>query len=230
MGAGGHARVERDPTGVASHHLDDEHPAVRRRGGEQPVDALGRDLDGGVEAERRVGLVEVVVDRLRHADHPHPGVGQPPRDRQRAVAADRDQRLDAGVAEQADELVGAVDGDPRAVVLLHREGGRVAPVRAAQDRAAEVADAAHQVAGQLDRSARRVQLGEHQPVEAVADADGLPTSAGGGQRRRPDDGVEPGASPPPVEMAILTAPHYQNRTRPMAEVPIEGEVEASCSV
>ena len=176
--------------GVASHQLDDEHPAVRCRRGEQPVDALGGDLDRGVEPERGVRLVEVVVDRLRHADHRQPGVGQPPPDRQRAVAADRDQGVDPRTPKEPDQLVGAIDRDPRAVLLLHRKGGRVAPVRAAQDRAAEVADAAHHVARQLDHAAGRVQLGEHQPVETVADADDLPTSSRGGQCRGPDDGVE----------------------------------------
>ena len=28
--------------------------------------------------------------------------------------------------------------------------------------------------------------------------------------------LRPGASPPPVEMAILTAPHYQSQIRPVA--------------
>jgi hypothetical protein len=48
---------------VAAHHLDDEHPTVRRRRGEQSVDALGGHPDGSVEPEGRVGLVEVVVAR-----------------------------------------------------------------------------------------------------------------------------------------------------------------------
>ena len=72
-------------------------------------------LDGGVEAERRRRLVEVVVDRLGHADDPQPGVVQAVGDRQRAVAADRDQGVDVVRLEQPDELVGAVDLDPRAV-------------------------------------------------------------------------------------------------------------------
>ena len=60
--------AEGDPPGVAAHHLDDEHPAVRRRRREQAVDAVGGEAHRGVEAERRRRLVEVVVDRLGHAD------------------------------------------------------------------------------------------------------------------------------------------------------------------
>ena len=40
----------------------------------KPVDGVGRDLDGGVEAERHVGADDVVVDRLRHADDRQPAL------------------------------------------------------------------------------------------------------------------------------------------------------------
>ena len=71
VGAAGDTRVRRDPAGMAAHHLDDEDAVVRLGGRVQAVDRVGRDLDGGVEAERVVGAVEVVVDRLRHADDRH---------------------------------------------------------------------------------------------------------------------------------------------------------------
>ena len=60
--------MQRDPAGVPAHHLDDEHPVVRLGRRVQPVDRVDRDLHGGVEAERVVGGVEVVVDGLRYAD------------------------------------------------------------------------------------------------------------------------------------------------------------------
>ena len=59
---------ERDPAGVAAHRLDDDDPVVRLGGRVAAVDRVGRDRDGGVEAEGVVGAVQVVVDRLRHAD------------------------------------------------------------------------------------------------------------------------------------------------------------------
>ena len=147
VGARRDAGLEGDPPGVAAHHLDDDHPAVRRGRREQPVDALRGEADRGVEAERLLRLVEVVVDRLGHADHPQSGLVQAVGDRQRAVAADRDERVDVAGGEQLHELLGAVDLDVGAVGLAHRVRGGVAAVGGAEDRAAVVDDAADDVAG-----------------------------------------------------------------------------------
>ena len=38
-------------------------------GAMQAIHALGCERHGGVEAERGVGFVEIVIDGLRHADH-----------------------------------------------------------------------------------------------------------------------------------------------------------------
>ena len=119
-------------------------------------------------------LVEIVVDRLGHADHAQAGLVQALGDGQRTVAADRHEGVDVADGEQLDELVGAVDLDVAAVGLAHRVGGRVAAVGRAEDRAAEVDDAAHGFAGQLDNAAVAVALRVDQPVEAVADADDVP--------------------------------------------------------
>jgi hypothetical protein len=64
----GHAGVERDPAGVPPHHLDDHDAVVRLGGRVQPIDGVGREIDGGVEAETVGGADDVVVDRLRDAD------------------------------------------------------------------------------------------------------------------------------------------------------------------
>ena len=117
------AGLERDPSGVAAHHLDDDHPAVRRRRREQPIDAFGGEPDGGVEAEGGGGLFEVVVDRLRHTDHPHARLVQVVADRQRAVTADRDQGVDAVLGELLEQVRRAVLLDPGAV----RRAGRGTP-------------------------------------------------------------------------------------------------------
>ena len=71
VGAAGEAGVRRDPARVTPHHLDDHHAVVTLRRGVQPVDRVGCDLHCGVEPEREVGGRQVVVDRLRHADHLH---------------------------------------------------------------------------------------------------------------------------------------------------------------
>ena len=87
--------MQRDPAGVTAHDLDDEDAVVRLGRRVQPVDRLGRDVHGGVEAERVVGRREVVVDRLRYADDGDAVVVQRGRDAERVLAADRDEGVDA---------------------------------------------------------------------------------------------------------------------------------------
>ena len=98
VGVAGDARVHRDPARVAAHHLDDHDALVRLGGGVQAIDRLGGDGDRGVEAERRLRARQIVVDRLRDADDRHPLLEEAGRDPERAVAADRDQRVAADLA------------------------------------------------------------------------------------------------------------------------------------
>ena len=100
VGAAGDARVRRDPPGVTSHHLDHHHPVVALGGGVQPVDRVGRDLHRGLETEREVGGRQVVVDRLRDADHGLPVLGERGGDAERVLAADRDERVDPFALER----------------------------------------------------------------------------------------------------------------------------------
>ena len=87
--------IDGDPARVAAHHLDDHHAVVRLGGRVQPVDRLGADGDGRVEAEGVVGRREVVVDRLRDADDREVVLGVQPRgDAERVLAADRDERVE----------------------------------------------------------------------------------------------------------------------------------------
>ena len=103
--AGGQPGVQRDPAGVPAHHLDEHHPLMRLGGAVQPVDGLGRDLQRGVVAECDVGAVDVVVDGLGHPDDGNVLLGEPVRGGQRALAADRDQHVDAVVVERLLDLV-----------------------------------------------------------------------------------------------------------------------------
>ena len=191
MSAARDAGVERDPTGVPPHHLDDDDASVRGRGREQAIDALGGEVDGGVEPERRLGVFEIVVDRLRHADDAEAALVEVVADREGAVAADRDQGVDLVLAELCDQFLGTVDLDERTVGLLDRVAGWIAAVGGAEDRAAGVDDAAHIFAGELDDAvAARVLLRSHQAVEAVTDADDVPAPVAGGERGGADDGVQ----------------------------------------
>ena len=128
--------------------------AVRLGGGAQPVDRLGRDLDGGVEAERVVGGREVVVDGLRHADDLEAGVGEAAGRGERALAADRDDRVDAVRVEHPLDVLGA------AALALERVGAA-----RAEDRAALLGEAAHVVT----RDRHEVALDDAPPAPAEAD-------------------------------------------------------------
>ena len=74
----------------------------------EAVDRLGRDRDGGIEAERVVGAREVVVDRLRDT---HDGEAvlamQAGGHAERVLAADRDQRVEAFGREMREDGVDA---------------------------------------------------------------------------------------------------------------------------
>ena len=123
--------MQRDPAGVAAHHLDHEHAVVRLGRGVQPVDRLHRDVDRGVEAEGEVGGVEVVVDRLGDADHVDAEVVQLGRHSEGVLASDGHQRVDAEVEQVLLDLL-------HAALDLERVGAR-----GAEDGAAAREDAAH---------------------------------------------------------------------------------------
>jgi hypothetical protein len=173
--AGRHARVQRDPPDVAAHHLGHHAAIVRVTGGAQAVHRLRRDTDGGVEAERVVRRVEVVVDRLRHADDAHARVGEALGGGQGALPADRDERIQAVLGH---DLVDAVDA------ASPLEGVRAAR---AEDRSALLRDALHLVTAER----HRVVLDE--PLPAVTEAHVLVLVNGGaGEDGSADDRVESG--------------------------------------
>jgi hypothetical protein len=60
--------MERDPAGIAPHHLDDDDAAVRFRGGVEAIDRVGGEAHRRIESEAACGARDVVVDGLGHAD------------------------------------------------------------------------------------------------------------------------------------------------------------------
>ena len=161
---------------VPAHHLDDHHAVVRLRGRVQAVDRLGRDRDGGVEAEGVVGRVQVVVDRLRNADDRKAVLGvEPRRDAERVLAADRDERVEPLVLEGREHLLDA------ALELVRVRARR------AEDRAAAREDSGDVAA------AERLDDPFDQPAPALAHAEHLPPTAERASRDRADDRIQPGA-------------------------------------
>jgi hypothetical protein len=140
VGATRHAGVERDPPGVPTHHLDDHDAVVRLGGGVQPIDGVGCEINGGIEAETVGGSDDVVVDRLRDADDRDAAVVEPVGDRQRAIAADDDQRIEAHLVEHLDDAI-------RVVTDAFRRGDRirerVAAVGRAENRSTKTQDPGH---------------------------------------------------------------------------------------
>jgi hypothetical protein len=120
----------------------------------EPVDRLGRDSHGRVEAEGVVGRREVVVDRLGNADHGNGVlVVESGSDAEGVLSADRDERVEPVEVPQY-----ALDP----AVALVRIGSR-----RAEDRSA---------AGQDARDRSRVEWLERrfdQPPPPLANADHL---------------------------------------------------------
>ena len=123
--------MQRDPAGVTTHDLDDEHTVVRLRRRVQAVDRLRGDSHCSVEAEGVVGGVEIVVDRLGYADDGQAVLGERGGDTEGVFTTDRHERVDTQVCEVA---LDALD----AALHLDRVGAR-----GAEDRAAARQDAAH---------------------------------------------------------------------------------------
>ena len=122
-------------------------------------------LSGGVETEAVGRADDVVVDRLGDADERDPHLREPVRDRQRAVAAEDHQGVEAHPVEHLD--------DPGRVVLLALGGfdgmhERVAAVDGAEDGPAPPQDA-----GDVTGGEHPGPVGLEQPVEAVLETDDL---------------------------------------------------------
>src|SRR2546426_8454568 len=111
---------------------------------------------------------------------------QPLRYAQRAVPPDRDEGVDALSVERRNQLVGPIVLDSRAVGALSPPAKRVAAVGRAEDRAAQVGDAADGV-GVEQHDAVLIE----QPVVAAPDADAFPAAVDRGEHRPADHGVQP---------------------------------------
>ena len=184
VGAARDARVERNPSGVAAHHFDDHDALVRFGGRVQAIDRVGREVDGRVEPEAVRGADDVVVDRLWHADDGDAALAELVCDREGAVAADHDQRVEPDLVKHLADAIRVV---VRAVRRRHQLMKRIAAIDGAEDGAAEPQDARHVARRQ---HARAIRLEE--AVEAVFEADALDAAVGRGLDDGADDGVQAG--------------------------------------
>ncbi len=149
----------------------------RLGGGVQAVDRVAGDLHGGVEPERHVGAAEVVVDRLRHADHRQAVLGvQARRGAQRVLAADRDQPVEV---ERVEVLARSARRPSSCLNGLVRDEP--------QDRPATRQDPARR----LDRELLVGVLERAAPAVAEAD-DGVPVAVDPLAHDGADHGVQPG--------------------------------------
>ena len=197
-------RVQRREPGVPPEDPEDADPLVAPERGALPVDRLLGARDRGREADAVLGPLHIVVHRLRDGDERHAGVHQHLRIRQRVVAADGHQHVDAeggdvveDVRRQVVEIV--ADRVARALLLVHprRQPGRahLARVgsRCVQDGATGPldrpgVDPVERTEVVLGRRIARPQVGETLP--AAADAEGRVPDLGGAVDHALDDGVE----------------------------------------
>ena len=164
-GRGGLGDAEREMPGRAS-HADDDVPA---RGGARVLHQVAHNIDAVVagrfitECRRGTGQGQVVVNRLGHvrdADFPEALLGHDAGGKGRVIAADGDQRGDAELFKDAEDIL-----------HLFRRLGRIR-ARGAENRAAFDVDVLHVTDGQRP-AILHVALGE--PLEAVAKADDFVT-------------------------------------------------------
>ena len=203
--------------GLAAHR-DHEVPARRGLGVDHEVaDDVDADVARRLIAEGRdaVRQIEVVVDRLRHVDDVDPtggGLLDLHRAVGRVVAADRDQLVDVQPEERRDRAL-----EQLLVVRRVVAGG-------AERRAAAEVDAAHL----LDRQVARVgDVAEHQPLEALLDAEHRHAIEIGADRRRGDHAVDARRGPAADEDAeiLRVRCHERSASRPSncAPKPPAGE-------
>ena len=177
VSACGHAGMQRDPADVPAHDLCDHAALVRVAGRAQAVHGVRGDVDRGVEAERVVRRLQVVVDRLGDADDLDPVLRETVGRGECALAADRDDAVDLVPVES----LGDVLGSPALALVGVGAAG-------AQDGAADLRQALHLVSGQ------RHEVTVDQATPSISDADELQVVRGGAlEHDAADDRVEAGA-------------------------------------
>ena len=168
-------------------------------------DHLDRARDGGREADAVVGAQDVVVHGLGNGDGRKALAAEALGERQRVLAADRHEGVEAEMVEHADGVLGAVDlavVADRLVFGAHVRGhvgglhGHRVGARAVQHGAARAVDAAHGLVVERQREGgyggRVVGVDAHDAGPAAAQADDLDAVVGRPADDRLDRDVQPG--------------------------------------
>ena len=183
---------------VAAHHLDEHHAVVRLGRGRQPVERVGHDVDRGLEAEGLLGRGEVVVDRLRYADHRDAASAI----MRSAIRWEPSPPIETTPTRPSSRMASAIP--PREVDRPGRTGERerIAAVGGAQHGAAALQEPPARGRGEGLEAPRRVE----QAVERVFDPHDLEAvGADPCFTKARITAFNPGASPPPVMIPTRVA-------------------------
>ena len=197
--------VEARTARVTAEELDDADALVRAQRRAEVGDHLDRARDGGREADAVVGAQDVVVHRLGNGDRRKALAAEALGERERVLAADRHEGVEAEVVEHADGVLGAVDFAvvaDRLVFGAHvrghvggLHGHRVGP-RAVQHGAARAVDAPHGLVVERQREgghgSRVVGVDAHDAGPAATQPDDLDAVVGCAADDRLDRDVQPG--------------------------------------
>ena len=96
---GGHSRLHGDVTRVAAHDLHHGGAVVAAAGGSNGAHGLHTYIDGGIIAQRGLGIAQVVVDGAGNTHAGDAQLAQVHGAVEAAVAADDHQRIDANLAQ-----------------------------------------------------------------------------------------------------------------------------------
>src|SRR5947209_19518325 len=105
---GGVRRVERRKAGIAAEDAENADPLVRGDGGPLALDGVAGAGDRGREADAVLGVVNVVVHRLRNGNDLDAEFIELGRVAERVVTADGEEMLDAQRREVRQHLLGDV--------------------------------------------------------------------------------------------------------------------------
>src|SRR5258705_5782524 len=107
---GGICRVERRKSGIAPKDTENADPLMRANGGALALNGVARPRDGGRKTDAVLGIVDVVVHRLRDRDDLDANRVELGRVTQSVVSADSDQMFDTEGREVRQHSAGDVPG------------------------------------------------------------------------------------------------------------------------